>query len=111
MPTETPSEPPRPAAIASARNTESPTKEQPPALTASLYEAVHDATNTKKLTGMMDRDGDGNTALSSDQVSSINKDVSWIDEVVSSNRPGDVNVTEGVMEVDQEGGAECRYCN
>ena len=51
MPTETPSEtePPQPAAAASACSTESPTEEQPPALTTCLNEATHDATNTKQV--------------------------------------------------------------
>lgn len=72
------SEPPQPAAVALACNTELPTEEQPPALTPTLNETTHDATNTQTdNTSMMDgRDLDGNIALSSDQVSGIGNDVS-----------------------------------
>ena len=66
---------------------------------------MYDATNTKKdNTGMTD--GQELDADDNDQISGINNDASQINEVVSSSR--DANVSEGIMEVDQEGGTDCR---
>lgn len=46
--------------------------------------------------------------LSGDQFSGINDDAShgWINNVVSGSDE-DPNVSEGIVEVDKEGGAEC----
>ena len=100
MTTETPSEPPQPAAVASACNVELPTKEHLPAqreaalvtVTSLSNKAMHSTTNLnikKDNTGMMDgrKLDDGNTVLSSNPVSGINK-------VMSSNTGRDANMSE-----------------